>query len=876
MRIKASDWAVISGHFDRLADLDPRHRLSELGRLALGDRHRRQLQHLLEQHDRADSLGLDTGAPERLGLDRATDDDERVGVPDWQGQRLGPWRVDDVIGRGGMSVIYRGHRADGQFEKEVAVKVLNRANLLGDGTRLNEEIRILARLDHPGIARLIDSGTSDAGHSYLVMELVHGQAVDVHCLTRRSAASDAVDLVIEATRALEYAHRRQVVHCDIKPANLLVRENGRLCVVDFGIAAVLQRQPDFSGRLYCSPAYTAPERFRRAPPDTSQDVFSLGAVLGELLAGRGDRDLRAICEKATAVEAGKRYPGMTAFRSELEAWRGKRPVAARQGGRMYVLGRWLQRHALAATLGLMLVVSLAAGAGAALWQAHQARNEAARAVAARDFLIGIFESADPALMRGEDPPASELLRRGADRVRSAMMDQPRLLAELLHVIGRIQLERGLIADAAASLDQVLALGEIRRMPDLHIGALSDRGLAAYEQGRFEAAVQFLDQSRDLAVEAGMDGRRLDRIDVRLADMLVIDQQPERALAVVEAVLERLPKEKPGAGAGRELEESASLRADALRVKGAALHESGRREQALQTLERALALQEALDDDDILLAKIENDLGVLHWDLRAFDPAARMFERSLMHKREVFGEDHPQTISTLGNLAGVHMARGDHAGAEAAWRRSLESLQRVHEAPHPDIAYSWGMLGLSHYMRDDFEGAVVRIERGLDHRDELPDGDLAMVNWLVPLRSLVELELGRVVTVADLQRPGDACRDLAGISSLQQRLCLARRLLETDPPPGRCGPAAVPAADAETLRSLPTRWRLTYRLLHHRCASGPAPGADEPARTPLPAWLSERLSESEPSTAEMPTARPSWTGPVRLRLKPVDHRPPDGG
>ncbi len=839
MKIGASDWAIISGHFDRLTDLSPTQRQAELEALGLEEKHYRQLLLLLKGHDQADSLGLDTGAPERLGLGGSEAETDHPHLPDWQGRRLGPWQVDEVIGRGGMSVIHRGHRADGQFEKQVAVKVLKRAGLIGDGKRLIEETRILARLEHPGIARLIDSGTSDDGHGYLVMEFVRGRALDAYCRARDLPVTAIAKLMIEAARALEYAHQRQVVHCDVKPANLLVRESGRLCVVDFGIAAMLQRQPDAERHLYCSPAYTAPERFRRAPPDTSQDIYSLGAVLEELIAGKSDRDLAAICARATARQPEDRYSSMTLFRTDLESWQENRPVAARQGGRAYVFGRWLQRHSVAASLGLLLVASLTLGIAAALWQAREANSEAARAVAARDFVIGIFESADPALTRGEDPPASELLRRGAARVRSAMADQPRLLAELLHVIGRTQLERGLIADAAASLDEVLVLATSEHMPKLRITALSDRGLTAYEQGQFDTAVRFLEQARELAVDQGIGDERLDRIEVRLADMLIIDQQAERALAVVEQVLARLG---PDSG-----ETAAPIRADALRVQGAALHETGRLDQAQEVLESALALQQALDDDDILLAKIENDLGLLYWDQRNLSAAAKTFARSLEHKRRVFGEHHPQTISTLGNLAAVNMARGDHAGAEAAWRRSLQSLQRVHDGPHPDVAYTWGMLAWSHYLREDFTGGLELVERGLAHRDALPEASLAMVAWLLPLRSLILLELDRTPSLADLQRPGDACDDLDDISSLQQRFCLARGLLETDRA-AQCNPAAVPTADAATLETLPERWREAYRLLQHRCAGESAPRAED-FSSPLPGWLARRLPETRQGRME---------------------------
>src|SRR5699024_333130 len=157
-------------------------------------------------------------------------------------------------------------------------------------------------------------------------------------------------------------------------------------------------------------------------------------------------------------------------------------------------------------------------------------------------------------------------------------------------------------------------------------------------------------------------------------------------------------------------------------------------------------------------------------------------------------------------------------------RSLESLERVHDGPHPDIAYTWGMLAWSHYMRDDFEGALEHVGRGLSQRAELPDGDLALINWLLPLESLILLELDRPFELTNLHRPGDDCNDLAGISRLQQRFCLARRLLESDPP-AECGPDAVPVADKARLTALPARWQAASRLLRHRCAAHRAPRTD---------------------------------------------------
>lgn len=834
MKIDRLDWDVISEPFDRLADLPADQREAEIDRLALSTRHRQQVLELLAQHDRADSLGLDTGAPERLGLRDVDEHDQPPVQPDWQGQRLGPWQVDEVIGRGGMSVVYRGHRADGQFDKEVAIKVLNRAHLVGDAQRLREETRILARLEHPGIARLIDSGASAAGHGYLVMELISGQALDDFCTERALATGERVKLILAAARALEYAHQRQVVHCDVKPANLLVRDDGRLCVVDFGIAAMIQRREDAGRHLYCSPAFTAPERLGGAPPDTSHDIYSLGAVLKQSVEAFGNRDLAAICDRATSAEASARYGSMTGLRSDLEAWTQKRPVEARGGGRSYLLRRWLQRHAMVAALGSLLIASLIAGTAVAMWQASEARSEAARALAARDFLIGIFESADPALMQGEDPPASELLRRGAGQVRSAMVSQPRLLAELLHVIGRIQLERGLNADAASSLDSTLSMPVTAKMPHLHSEALSDRGMVAYNQGDATAAVALIEQGRAIALHQGAESARLDRLEVRLADILIDAGRAGEALTLVDSLLERLQAEST--------DEPSRLYIEALRVRGAALQNIDRLSEAGSVLENALARQVEVDKHGIQRALIENDLGIVYWYQGNYGEAARVLERSLEHKRRIFGPDHQQTLSGLSNLASVQLMAGEYRGAEAAWLESLQVLERIHAGPHPEIAYTRGMLAWSAYRQDDHAGALARVETALEHRRALKDTDHSTATaWLVPLHGLILLESNRSGALQALQAFADDCLDLAGQTELGQKICLARKLLETDEASAPCPPRSVPAADGSVIEGLPLRWQMTHALIEARCLrrdelpAWPA-GAGQP-----PPWLKSRLA-----------------------------------
>lgn len=834
MGLNADSWRRVERHFDALSELPAARRPPALDALGLDEADRALLERLLKAHDEPDPLLSGASAPDLLELSDQDTFSEQI-AKDWTGRRLGPWQVGEQIGRGGMSVIHLGHRADGRFEMKVAIKVLDIAQL-GPSShhRLEEEIRILARLEHPGIARLIDSGTAEDGHPYLVMEHVAGCPIDAYADGKTLGLRERVRLVLQVARALEDAHQREVIHCDVKPSNILVSDEGQVRVVDFGIAALIRRHGKAASidHHYCSPAHAAPERLAGALPTTRQDVFSLGSVLYRLLSGRQLRsatsspvsapndsvtppsaragpdlpfaarrllgDLDAICLKALAKDAAERYGSMAQLIADLQAWLDRRPVLARGGGRLYTLDRWLRRHTAAAVLGLLLVAALTGGALVALDQARQTRKEAERAVAARDFLVGILEAADPTLEYGHDPTASELLRRGASRIHDTLQEQPGLRIELLLTIGRTQLERGLIDDAAETLDQAIAaLSSVPAHPD-HSAVLAGRGMAAYEQGRYDQAVGFLQRARaapgapTLATPAGRE------IAVQLADMLVVDNQPEAALELIDTVLATRP-------AGAE-------RAAALRVMGAALEMTDQLEAAERTLREAWSLQQETNARHINLAKIENDLGIVYWRMNDMDRAAAQFDAAWRHKQAIYGRDHPQTLASLGNLAGVHSARRDHPAAERAYRESLDGLMRVHgRSPHPDIAYTHGMLALNAYWREDFDSARARVEAGLAHRRRVAESDHASVAWLDSLAALIAYERGETIEAAALGKDSERCRDWTEATRLGQRLCMAWwSFARTCPTTGMDQP------DRDVRADWPARWQRAWQEIAARC------------------------------------------------------------
>ncbi|MCU0616632.1 MAG: serine/threonine protein kinase [Gemmatimonadaceae bacterium] len=318
------------------------------------------------------------------------------------GTLLGPWRLGAPLGEGGMGTVHEAHRADGAFEKRVAIKLVRTAWRSPALIRqFQRERTLLARLEHPGIARVLDAGVSDAGVPFLVMEYVDGQPITTWCDARRATVRERVRLVAAACDAVQAAHAQLIVHCDLKPSNLLVTPDGHVKLLDFGIAHALQAgdgTPD-EPTLALTPAYASPEQRRGEPATIASDVYALGAVLQRLLTGATlSPDLIAIMQRALAVAPADRYPTVDALHRDLDAWLDHRPVSARPLSGLARAVRFVRRHTLTVSLGAITLLVGIAGAGLTLWQAQRAAREAQLATEINDALLTVL-AAGPAHAR---------------------------------------------------------------------------------------------------------------------------------------------------------------------------------------------------------------------------------------------------------------------------------------------------------------------------------------------------------------------------------------------------------------------------------------------------------------------------------------------
>ncbi len=495
-------------------------------------------------------------------------------------ERIGPYRIGELLGRGGMGRVFAAERIDGMFEHSVAIKLMNRtllSNLLQE--QFARERQILARLHHRNIAQLFDGGITEDGYSYFVMELVRGRPITTYAKEQQLTLAETLRLFMQICAALQYAHSRLVVHADIKPTNILVTEDGSVKLLDFGVAHIANASEQRSAPVGLTEAYASPARQRGEPPTTADDVYSLGVLLEELIDRTSvvPRDIRSIYRKAREQEAESRYASVEALRRDIHRWLDRRPVTAHAGGFGYATAKLFARHRLAFTTTLVGAVGLlgSAIALAVLYQrAEQARLRAderfsdARQLS-HDVLFDIYD-------RLESVPRSLALRRDiADAAQQYLdrlaHDPAAPLAVQLEVIeglrrlaqvqaqpgtanlqqsrqGRenlaraIRLAQSLSIDATEQANQFIVLATLQ-LTRARIASDLDQNLAE-AQSALDACKAYLEAAR---AKAPHDARvRWLQIDfaVQQAATLQWQGQYQQAIAIARNALEHLAPDSP--------------------------------------------------------------------------------------------------------------------------------------------------------------------------------------------------------------------------------------------------------------------------------------------------------------------------------------------
>jgi eukaryotic-like serine/threonine-protein kinase len=681
------------------------------------------------------------------------------------GTCLGQWRIDNMIGRGGMGEVYSATRADNAFEQKAALKLL-RYEAVGQMDRFHAERRILAKLEHSGIARLLDGGMAPDGRPYTVMEYVSGQSLTDYCKTQHLSLPKRLALFAQVCDAVAFAHRNLVVHRDLKPDNILVDAQGKVKLLDFGIAklldaAVVARDTDHTLAPF-TPDYAAPEQLSGQPVTTATDIYTLGVLLFELLTGvrplriRGlpstqalqlllDRtapspskiaqssadapitaklltgDLDAIVAKCLRKEPAHRYETVNALKCDIEHHLSNEPVSAREGARLYIIGHLLHRYRWMVAGIAVLIVTLSAGMTGTFWQARRANAQAARANAVLNFVEGLYEGVDPAVTKGESITARELLDRGARRIDAQFAYQTELRAQLKHTMGRLYLKLGLLDRAQ---DELTAALELTPRADAVTGEarfwrLLDRARLDLAVGTSDAGLAHLDEATALTqytaepttAQVALTGVRAQLLRQRGDDALALEAAAKAYSMATQAL---------GNDHGNTL--------DAAEAYAELLDAGGRDREALPLLEHIVQIREATlgKDDPHTLHAISNLAGTLS-DVDQLPRATALAEDVLERRRNILGEKHPDTALSLFQVGNLWYAAGRYRDADVPLAQAIALLRQLEPTNRNLLATAIATMAVNAYFQgriDDAErhyreaGALFTALYGRNHRDAL--------------------------------------------------------------------------------------------------------------------------------------------------------------
>ncbi|MFT6267479.1 MAG: serine/threonine-protein kinase [Alphaproteobacteria bacterium] len=766
IKVNKARWQQIQAILDGVLKQPENQRMRYIKHVCAKDQQlQRDIEDLLTAEDDAPSFLEEPAAALAKTLFGRLEPDANNEQPDMEGKKIGAYLLSELLGKGGMGVVYRGERFQGEFEQEVAIKLLSVSgkDQLSNSDKLERfqhEQQTLASLNHPNIAQLFDGGLTDDMQPYIVMEYVKGLDISRFCKDKNLNLKSRLKLIVQVAEVLAFAHSNLIVHRDIKPSNILINAAGQVKLLDFGIAKLLSDDMPSdltkTGQSILTPGFAAPEQIKGLNITVATDIYQLGLVMYELITAHkafSDKadslyelarvmceksptlpsviakeathsnqvsqvtwshklngDIDAICMKALRLEPEKRYSSMAEFAGDIKAHLAGLVVGARQKNMQYLFGSYCKRNWKPLLAGGSFLVILIAYTITVTVQSRQIKRaleksltETEKAQQVSDFMTGIFKSSDPNLVGLEEINAKQLLEKGQADIQQKLQDAPEIRAHMLGVLGDIYYSQGEYEQSSKLLEQ--ALLQQKNSPN---------------QDKYRLA----NMSTKLAISIGT----MDHYEQS-------EQLLKESLAVYRPVFER----------SESLESiSSSLvidYAEALNAYALLLRTKGEYGLAEETFNRALGILASLPEMHNEMAVTHDGLAGVYKIQGHYGLAIENMRQSLDILEKVHGEQHSNFTGSLNNMVVILTDLERFDEAESLSKHSYAIQSSMLGPDHPNIAMTLRSLGILSHRKGNFVEAKRYLEQALDNKRQNLTEDNIIVAFILLFLGAVEQDMG---------------------------------------------------------------------------------------------------------------------------------------
>ncbi len=673
-----------------------------------------------------------------------------------EGDLVGPWRVIRSFGRGGLSSVFLPSRADGLFDRVVAIKFLH-GLIPGQSMhkRLQQEQKILARLQHKNIAQLFDAGVTDEGRPYFILEYIQGKPITEWCNENELSFDDRLEIFEQVCEAVQFAHQRLIVHRDLKPTNILVDDNGIVKLLDFGIAKILEHEPQDgspltqTGLYLMTPEYASPEQVQGETITTATDVYALGLILCELLTGQlpynlADKnqmeisstisntipvkpsslisrvkdsaplqlrginknqlkkrikgDLDTIVLKALRKEPVRRYGSADQLLQDIRRYQKNEPISARPESAAYLSKKFIQRNQTVVLAVAIIMIVLISTAIFSLYQARTTEIERQKTEQVNAFLQEMLASPNP-YEDGLDVKVVDILDQTAARI-DEQINQPEVEASVRRTLGVTYRELGDIDKAYSQISQALVIqNRFLNPPNAELSETqAELAKTLQLQGNYESADSLLNLAYTSDLE--LFGRKSTTIAARLGDLGSVQWDMGNFEEAEKLLRESLELEQ-------DLRQPNHERvATSMGNLATLLSSQGQLDEALNLYRKELEIYQRNFESNQhpSIPQTLSHIGIILDDTERYEEALTYHQQALVLFRELKGEDHPDVVYAMNNLASVMTKMGDMEEALTMQEDAAVLYRNIFGPDHPNLGIQYNNIAFTKRNMGDLEGA----------------------------------------------------------------------------------------------------------------------------------------------------------------------------